>query len=132
MATLDFTELDKKPPGEALEALVRLIGERLGMRAEWSGRGADGGRDLIFHETQAGPLKSRSIKWLVSCKDNSESNASVGERDVGSLSDKTAQHKCDGFLLATTTTASTGLKEKLDSFDFSSGGSMHTKVWDRF
>jgi hypothetical protein len=34
MATLDFTELDKKPPGEALEALVRLIGERLGMRVE--------------------------------------------------------------------------------------------------
>ena len=68
MATLDFTELDKKPPGEALEALVRLIGERLGMRVEWSGRGADGGRDLIFHETQEGPLKSRSIKWLVNCK----------------------------------------------------------------
>jgi hypothetical protein len=132
MATLDFTELDKKPPGEALEALVRLIGERLGMRVEWSGRGADGGRDLIFHETQEGPLKSRSIKWLVNCKDNSESSASVGERDVGSVSDKTAQHKCEGFLLATTTTASTALKDKLDSLDFSSGGSIHTKVWDRF
>lgn len=132
MATLDFTELDKKPPGEALEALVRLIGERLGMRVEWSGRGADGGRDLIFHETQEGPLKYRSIKWLVNCKDNSESNSSVGERDVGGVIDKTVQHKCDGFLLATTTTASTGLKEKLDSFDLSSGGSIHTKVWDRF
>jgi hypothetical protein len=90
------------------------------------------GRDLIFHETQEGPLKSRSIKWLVNCKDNSDSNASVGERDVGSVIDKTAQHKCDGFLLATTTTASTGLKEKLDSLDFSSGGDIHTKVWDRF
>ena len=54
MATLDFTELDKKPPGEALEALVRLIGARLGMGVEWSGRGPDGGRDLIFHETQEG------------------------------------------------------------------------------
>jgi hypothetical protein len=27
MATLDSTELDEKAPGEALEALVRLIGE---------------------------------------------------------------------------------------------------------
>jgi Restriction endonuclease len=132
MATFDFTELDKKPPGEALEALVRLIGARLGMRVEWSGRGADGGRDLIFHETQEGPLKSRSIKWLVNCKDNSDSGASVGERDIGSVTDKIAQHKCSGFLLATTTTASTGLKDKLDRLDFSSGGDIHTKVWDRF
>lgn len=112
--------------------MVRLIGERLGMQVEWSGRGADGGRGLIFHETQEGPLKSRSIKWLVNCKDNSDSNSSVGERDVGSVIDKTAQHKCNGFLLATTTTASTGLKEKLDSLDFSSGGEIHTKVRDRF
>lgn len=88
MATLDFTELDKKTPGEALEALVRLIGERLGMLVEWSGRGADGGRDLIFHETQEGPLKSRSIKWLVNCKDKSDSNALSAKRTLEASSTK--------------------------------------------
>ena len=31
MATLDFSELEGSPPGEASEALVRLIGERLGL-----------------------------------------------------------------------------------------------------
>jgi hypothetical protein len=46
--------------------------------------------------------------------------------------DKVRQHKCDCFLLATTTTASTGLKELLDKLDSSEGGSVQTKVWDRF
>src|SRR5215468_703886 len=102
------------------------------MVVEWTGRGPDGGRDLIFIETQQGPIKARTVRWLVSCKDNSESNRAVTERDVGSVLDKVRQHKCDGFLLATTTTASTGLKEMLDKIDVSSGGPVQTKVWDRF
>lgn len=132
MSTFDFTELDGRPQGEAFEALVRLIGERLGMIVQWSGRGADGGRDLFFVEEQQGALARRTIRWLVSCKDHSASGASVKEGEVGSIVDKVAQHRCEGFLLATTTTASTGLKERLDRLDVSGGGTLHTKVWDRF
>lgn len=132
MSTLDFTELGDKPQGEAFEALVRLIGERLGMIVQWSGRGADGGRDLFFIEQQQGALALRTIKWLVSCKDHSASGASVKEGEVGSIVDKVTQHQCGGFLLATTTTASTGLKERLDRLDVFGGGTLHTKVWDRF
>jgi hypothetical protein len=132
MATLDFSELDKDPPGESFEGLIRLLGQRLGLIVRWSGRGADGGRDLIFIETQRGPLSATPLRWLVSCKDNSGSGSSVLERDAGSVLDKVSQHKCDGFLLATTTTASTGLKEKLDQLDVSHGGTIQTKVWDRF
>jgi hypothetical protein len=132
MATLDFSELNGSPPGEAFEALVRLIGERLGLNVQWSGRGADGGRDLYFLETQSGTLGIRAVKWLVNCKDKSESNSAVLEKDLGSILDKLQQHKCDGFLLATSTTASTALKEKLDKLDIANGGSIQTKVWDRF
>ncbi len=132
MATLDFKELAGEPVGEQFEALVRLLGERLGLVVQWSGRGADGGRDLIFIENQKGPLNSRPIRWLVSRKDNSQSNKSVTEKDVGSISDKVQQHKCEGFLLATTTTASTGLKERMDRLDTSTGGVIQTRVWDRF
>ena len=115
MGTLDFSKLSPNiPPGETFQGLVRLMGERLGMVAEWTGRGADGGRDLIFVETQRGPIKAHPVRWLVSCRDKSESNRAVTERDVGSVSEKVRQHKCDGFLLATTTTASTGLKEMLE------------------
>jgi hypothetical protein len=132
VSTLDFAELDRNPPGESFEALVRLIGERLDLIVQWSGRGADGGRDMIFIEHQRGPLKARSVRWLVNCKDNSESNKAVSEKDVGSIIDKVKQHQCDGFLLATSTTASTGLKEKLDKLDTALGGEIHTQVWDRF
>jgi len=132
LGTLDFTELDKKPPGEAFEALVRLIGERQGLKVQWSGRGADGGRDLMFTETLRGTISTRSVKWLVNCKDHSDSGASVSEREIGSILDKVAQHQCDGFLIATTTTVSTGLKARLDQLDIAAGGKIHTKVWDRF
>jgi len=108
------------------------MGERLDMVVEWTGRGPDGGRDLIFVETQRGPIKARSVRWLVSCKDNSENGRSVTEKDVGGVLDKVKQHKCNGFLLATTTTASTGLKGMLDGLDISAGGEIQTKVWDRF
>ncbi len=132
MATLDFSELEGNPPGEAFEALVRLIGERLGLNVQWSGRGADGGRDLYFLETQSGTLGTRAVKWLVNCKDKSGSNSAVLEKELGSIVDKVQQHKCGGFLLATSTTASTALKEKLDQLDIANGGSIQTKVWDRF
>jgi hypothetical protein len=132
MATFDFRELGVEPVGEHFEALVRLLGERFGLQVQWTGRGADGGRDLVFIETQAGPLKTTAIRWLVSCKDNSQSNRSISEKDVGSIVDKVRQHKCEGFLLATTTTVSSGLKELLDRLDPSAGGEIQTKVWDRF
>jgi hypothetical protein len=131
LSTLDFTKL-APPRGETFEALIRLIGERLSMVVEWSGRGADGGRDLIFVETQQGPIKAHPVRWLVSCKDNSDSSRSVNERDVGSVLDKVRQHRCGGFLLATTTTVSTGLKEMLDKLDSAKGGPTQTQVWDRF
>jgi hypothetical protein len=133
LSSRDFSKLTPpSPKGETFEALVRLLGEHLGMGVHWSGRGADGGCDLIFIEKAQGPIKVRSVRWLVSCKDNSDSGRSVTEREVGSVTDKVRQHKCDGFLLPTTTTASTALKELLDKLDSGEGGWILTKVWDRF
>ncbi|QLH71679.1 restriction endonuclease [Rhodopseudomonas palustris] len=132
MATLDFSELSSKPTGENLEGLVRLIGERLGLAVSWTGRGADQGRDLIFTETQTGQIGSTPVRWLVSCKDNSKTNQSVSEQDVGSVLDKVRQHNCDGFLLATTTTVGTALKAKLDALQSNPQDPVQTRVWDRF
>lgn len=132
MATLDFGELGSKPAGENLEGLVRLIGERLGLTVSWTGRGADQGRDLIFTETQSGRIGSTPVRWLVSCKDNSKTNQSVSEQDVGSVLDKVRQHDCAGFLLATTTTVGAALKAKLDGLQSNPKDRIQTKVWDRF
>lgn len=133
MPILDFKELSlsrsDSPPGEDLEGLVRELGKRLGLDPTWSGRGADQGRDLIFVEYRKGPLSSRSLRWLLSCKDFARSGRSVSEADVGSVSDKVAQHGADGFLLATSTTASTALKSMLDGLN--AKGEIEVCVWDR-
>ncbi|MCP2137857.1 hypothetical protein J2S28_004981 [Rhizobium sp. SLBN-94] len=133
MPILDFRELStsksNSPAGEDLEGLIRELGKLLGLNPEWSGRGADQGRDLFFTESRKGAVGSRNLRWLVSCKDFAQSGRSVSETDVGSVSDKIAQHKADGFLLATTTTVSTGLKSLLDGLN--EQGVAETKVWDR-
>jgi hypothetical protein len=129
---IDFRELVSIVPGEGLENLTRSLGRARGLSPSWSGRGADGGRDLLFTEILSGTLSTEKITWLVSCKDKAKSGASVGEIDLPhtGIKDKLSQHKADGFLLVTTTTASAGAKSLLDSLDKSNGGEIHTLVWD--
>ncbi len=129
---IDFTELVSAVPGEGLEELARQVGRRKGLSPAWSGRGPDGGRDLLFTESLSGPLSQERIKWLVSCKDMAKSGHSVTESDLPcpGIKDKLAQHKANGFLLATTTTVSAAAKALLDSLDKSNGGGIHTLVWD--
>lgn len=129
---IDFKELVSNVPGEGLEGLTRLLGRAKRLSPSWSGRGADGGRDLLFTEILSGPLSNEKITWLISCKDKAKSGESVSERDLPStgIKDKLAQHKADGFLLVTTTTVSTAAKSLIDSLDKSSGGEIHTLVWD--
>lgn len=132
MGILDFSQLDKSTPGETFEALIRTIGQRLDMVVHSTGRGPDDGRDLVFVEMQKGPMHSTQIRWLVNCKDYSTSKKSVSESDIGSILDKTKQHKCDGFLLATSTVVSAGMAAVLEALNKANGGDIHTLVWDRF
>jgi hypothetical protein len=66
---IDFRELVSAVPGEGLEELVRHIGHKKNLLPNFSGRGADGGRDLFFTETLVGEISIQKLKWLVSCKD---------------------------------------------------------------
>jgi len=47
---LDFRELPKD--GQDFELLIRELLFRIGVRPFWSGRGPDGGRDLLCDEDQ--------------------------------------------------------------------------------
>ena len=133
MPILDFKELlaaqGNSQQGEDFEGLVRELGKRLGLNPEWSGRGADQGRDLYFTEKLRGVLGTAEFRWLVSCKDLARSGRSVAESDVGAVIDKVRQHGADGFLLATTTIASSGLKALLEGV--AANGGVKTAVWDR-
>lgn len=130
---IDFKELNSNIPGERLEEFTRQIGRRTGLSSIWSGRGPDGGRDLIFTEALAGPLTQKKIRWLVSCKDKAISGDSVYEKDLPQpgIKDKLSQHDAEGFLLVTTTTVSASVKELLDSLDIRNGGDIYTLVWDQ-
>lgn len=129
---IDFKELSIGIPGERLEAVARNIGIGMGLVSTWSGRGADQGKDLIFTETLEGQLHTESKKWLVQCKDNSQSNKSVSEADCGAILDKVLQHLCNGYLLVTATTAGTALKAKLDALAVAKDRPILTLVWDMY
>lgn len=131
MSIIDFKELSaSNVKGEELQNLSRKLGQKLKLEPSWSGRGPDGGKDLIFVEEVRGILTAKRVKWLVSCKDYAVSNKSVQESDVGSVLEKVKQHKADGFLLVTTTTVSSGLKSMLDSLDKRNGGDIEVSIWD--
>jgi signal transduction histidine kinase len=127
---IDFRLLRGDVPGEGLEQLVRDLGGVLKYAVEWTGRGTDEGKDLIFTRTDQGPLGEERVRWLVQCKDYSQSAKSVGEADIGSVLEKVHQHRAAGYLLVTTTTVTSGLKKMLDSLDSRNGGPIRTHVWD--
>ncbi|MEH0522156.1 restriction endonuclease [Streptomyces stelliscabiei] len=130
---LDFHEL--APNGEDLEQMVRELALALGYRARWSGRGADGGRDLLLEETGDVLLGAKTRSWIVSCKHMAHAKdgagRSVSGEDVGSVGgvvDAVAQHDADGFLLVCSTQPSSALVSRLESIERSKG--VHTHVWD--
>ncbi len=127
---IDYTELLTDVPGEGLEEVTRQLGRRKGLTVQWSGRGADSGRDLTFTEIRSGPLSRGMVVWMVSCKDKAKSGDSVTERDLPSITDKCRQHGAKGFLLVTTTRVGTAAKALLDRLDESNGGDIRTLVWD--
>ena len=127
---IDFRELSTGFQGERLEQLIRLLALKMDMDVEWAGRGSDGGRDLIIIEEITGPISKEKIRWLVQCKDRVQSGKSVHEGEIPDISDKVIQHGTSGFLLVTTTTVSSALKEKMDSMDKGRGGKIKTLIWD--
>ncbi|MFB7475911.1 restriction endonuclease [Kitasatospora sp. NPDC056184] len=130
---LDFHELAQD--GEDLEQLVRELALALGYRAKWSGRGADGGRDLLLEEPGDALLGAKTRNWVVSCKHMAHAKdgagRSVNGEDVGSaggIVDAVAQHDADGFLLVCSTQPSSSLVSRLESIERNKG--VPTHVWD--
>ena len=128
---IDFRELASKVRGEKFEWLIRSLAKNLGLSPVWSGRGPDQGKDLILTEYLQGAVSRVKITWLVSCKDFTGTSVSEKNLPQPGIKDKLEQHNADGFLLATTTTVSTGAKALLDGLDNSSRGFPHIQIWDQ-
>jgi Restriction endonuclease len=104
---LDFTQLPKD--GVDFERLIREMLLAMGYRAYWSGKGPDGGRDLLCVEERESIFRPDSRTWLIECKHFARAGRSVGVDDLGDILTKCAQHSADAYLLACSTQPSSSV-----------------------
>ena len=86
----------------------------MGYRVYWSGRGADGGRDLICHEEHQSDFLSDDKIWLIQCKHKAHSEKSVGIDDLDEIVDSCTQHNAKRYLLVTSTVPSSATVNRLE------------------
>lgn len=125
---LDFTELSDD--GNDLELLIREILAIRGFEVHWSGKGQDGGRDLICIERRGSFFRSDEKRWLIQCKHNAKAERSVGVNDLGDIIDACAQHECRGILLACTTYPSSSVVERLEAITQNAAHDIEATYWD--
>lgn len=125
---LDFKELSEN--GQDLEQLVRELLFSLGHKVYWSGRGADGGRDLLSIEELKGTFAPITKRWLIQCKHKAISGSSVGISDLDDISSSCLQHDCDGYVLVTSTQPSSGVAQRLESITNNDKSPLIATYWD--
>jgi len=125
---MDFKELPVD--GQAFEQLVRELMFSLGLHVEWSGRGPDGGRDLLCRETLVGHFARQSRTWLVQCKHKAHSGDSVGVSDLDDIISSCAQHNATGYVLACSTQPSSGVVYRLEGITNNPHNNLTAVFWD--
>ena len=125
---LDFRELPKD--GQDFELLTRELLFLMGLYPFWSGRGPDGGRDLLCDESQASIFLPSKKRWLIQCKHNAHSNASVGVSDLDNIVDSCHHHHATGYLLVCSTYPSSGVVQRLEGINANSTNLISATFWD--
>lgn len=125
---LDFKELPSD--GQAFEQLVRELLFSYGLHVEWSGKGADGGRDLICREIISGFFVPETKVWLVQCKHFAHADRSVGVADLDDVVDSCHQHNATGYLLACSTQPSSAVVDRLEGVTHNPNNQITATYWD--
>ena len=123
---IDFTELPQN--GDAFELLMRDLLSHRGLEVYWTGRGIDGGKDLICTERIIGNFDVSIKRWVVQCKHNAHSGKAVSQKDIDNIENICLANKADGYLLACTTFPSSMLKTMLN--DINEQSNISVQVWD--
>lgn len=123
---LDFKELAED--GNDFEILVRELLYNRGLEVYWSGKGADGGKDLLCIETHDSNFKNTSQRWLVQCKHKAHSEKSVGKNDLDSIVDSCSEHDTTGYLLVCSTYPSSAVVKRMEEIQNKNG--IITQFWD--
>ena len=125
---MDFRELPED--GQAFEQLVRELMFSLGLNVEWSGRGPDGGKDILCKETLKGHFAQQTRTWLVQCKHNAHSGSSVSGSDLDEIVTSCTQHNATGFILACTTQPSSAVVNRLEAISANPSNPITAVFWD--
>lgn len=125
---LAFSELSAD--GQDLELLTREILFKKGLAVNWSGRGPDGGRDLVCIERQQSIFVPVERRWLVQCKHNALSGRAVGITDLDNIVDSCQQHECTGYLLVCSTYPSSGVVQRLEAITANPSQKLVATYWD--
>ena len=124
----NFKELSDD--GQGLELLVREILFNKGFRVYWSGKGADGGRDLLCYEERDSLFIKDSKEWLIQCKHNAVSGKSVGLSDLDDIVDSCSHHNAEGYLLVCSTYPSSKVVERLEGISSNPKNNISATYWD--
>ena len=125
---LDFKELPKN--GDAFELLIREILLIKGFHVRWSGKGPDGGRDLLCYEDRPSEFLADRKTWLIQCKHNAHGASSVGVGDLDDIITSCVQHGADAYLLACSTVPSAGVINRLEGIANNSAPKLSATYWD--
>jgi hypothetical protein len=125
---LDFKELSQD--GNDLELLVREILLFKGFKVQWSGKGPDGGRDLVCYEERLSEFLNDKKTWLIQCKHKAHGGGSVGVGDLDDIVDSCTQHNAQAYLLVCSTYPSSSLINRLDGITNNPTIRIDATYWD--
>lgn len=123
---LDFKEIDKN--GDDFELLIRELLYNKGLEVYWSGKGPDGGKDLLCIERYQSHFKWFTRRWLVQCKHNAHSGKAVGVSELGGIENSCGLYNADGYFLVCSTFPSATVVSTLDGIE--RNGKITTAFWD--
>ena len=110
---VDFTAITPEDFEYLCADLLRYAGFTIESRPA---RGPDQGKDLIATRTVTDDMEiSETQRYLVECKQMAISRKSVQEKDIGNFEIRMKQHKCNRYLLITTTAVSETVKNQLQA-----------------
>lgn len=109
------------------EDLLKLMGFTIESRP---GRGPDQGKDLLAVRLVTDDMNiSQMERWLVECKHFGGSQRSVLESDVGNIESRMKIHKANRYLLVTSTTVSSTVRNQLQAISEDAGTIYKAAFW---
>lgn len=123
---LDFKELEVS--GNDFEILIRELLYNKGLEVYWSGKGTDGGKDLLCIEKPLSNFKTVEKRWLVQCKHYAHSGRAVSSSDLEDIVGACDEHNATGYLLVCSTYPSSSLVKRFEQIQ--NNKNITTAFWD--